>query len=170
MSGSGTRSYPDPWDGNLDFARAVVDVDDREARIVHSACSFPFQCVVYIIRDAMKLLRPNDKIDMWQIFQQRSSARLCHAAEKTKNSVRPLVGNAAEHPHFSKRFLVSHIADAAGVQQHHVRVELALRAFIATGDERVCDLFRVALVHLATVSLNEKFRHGRAKTIHTQAA
>ena len=26
MSGSGTRSYPDPWDGNLDFARAVIDV------------------------------------------------------------------------------------------------------------------------------------------------
>jgi signal transduction histidine kinase len=26
MSGSGTRSFPDPWDGNLDFARAVIDV------------------------------------------------------------------------------------------------------------------------------------------------
>ena len=26
MSGSGTRAYPDPWDGNLDFARAVIDV------------------------------------------------------------------------------------------------------------------------------------------------
>src|SRR5260370_16709121 len=96
---------------------------------------------------------------MWQIFQQRSSARLCHAAEKTKNSVRPLVGNAAEHPHFSKRFLVSHIADAAGVQQHHVRVELALRALIATGDERVGDLFRVPLLHLAPLGFNPKPRH-----------
>ncbi len=26
MSGSRTRSYPDPWDGNLDLARAAVDV------------------------------------------------------------------------------------------------------------------------------------------------
>src|SRR5438874_5102318 len=65
-------------------SRFLIDVHDRETRIVHSACSFPFQCVVYIIRDAMKLSRPNDKIDMWQICQQRSSARLCHAAEKTK--------------------------------------------------------------------------------------
>ncbi len=34
----------------------------------------------------------------------------------------------------------------------------------------VRDLFRVALVHLAAVSLDEKFRHGWAKTIHAQAA
>ncbi len=26
MSGSGSRSYPDPWDGSLDFARAAIDV------------------------------------------------------------------------------------------------------------------------------------------------
>src|SRR5882724_8055506 len=32
------------------------------------------------------------------------------------------------------------------------------------------DLLRVAFVHLATVSLDEKFRHGRAKIIHGQAS
>ena len=32
------------------------------------------------------------------------------------------------------------------------------------------DLFRVALVHLATVSLDKKFWHGRAKMIHAQCA
>jgi hypothetical protein len=30
----------------------------------------------------------------------------------------------------------------------------------------VSDLFRVALVHLAAIGLDEKFRHGRAKIIH----
>ena len=32
------------------------------------------------------------------------------------------------------------------------------------------DLFRVALIHLATISLDEEFRHGGAKTIHSAAA
>jgi hypothetical protein len=31
------------------------------------------------------------------------------------------------------------------------------------------DLFRVAFVHLATVCLDEKFRHGWAEIIHGQA-
>src|SRR5437867_390976 len=32
------------------------------------------------------------------------------------------------------------------------------------------DLFRVALVHLAAIGLDKKFRHGRAKMIHAQSA
>src|SRR5260370_29175678 len=32
------------------------------------------------------------------------------------------------------------------------------------------DLFRVALIHLATVSLDKEFRHGRAKIIHGHSA
>jgi hypothetical protein len=31
------------------------------------------------------------------------------------------------------------------------------------------DLFRVALIHLTTISLDEEFRHGRTKTIHSDA-
>src|SRR5215831_16338600 len=37
------------------------------------------------------------------------------------------------------------------------------------GYERMRDLFGVALVHLATISLDEEFRHGWTETIHSSA-
>src|SRR5438477_12897152 len=97
-------------------SRFLLDVDDRESRVVHRATPLSLQCILYISCDPMKLLCAYDKIDMRQIFQQRRSPRLRHAAEKTKNNMRTLVGNAPEHPHFAKRLLIGHIADAAGVQ------------------------------------------------------
>ena len=111
----------------------------------------------------MKLLRANNEIDMRQILEERSAAHLCHAAKKTKNNVWPLVGDAAEHSHFAERLLIGHVANAAGIQQHHVRFLLAVGAFVAAGDERMRDLFRVAFIHLAAVGFNEKLGHGRAK-------
>ena len=63
----------------------------------------------------MKLLRANDKIDVRQIPKERSAARLRHAAKKTENNVRPILGHPTEHSHFSERLLVGHIANAAGV-------------------------------------------------------
>ena len=118
----------------------------------------------------MKLLRANHKIDMRQIFQQFRAARLSHAAEETENHVRPFFRHATEHSHFPQRLLVGHIAHAAGVQEHDVGFHLVRDAFVASCHERVRDLFRVALVHLTTVGLDEKLRHGRAKIIHVPAA
>ena len=77
--------------------------------------------------------------------------------------MRALLGHAAEHSHFAKRLLVRHVAHAARVQEHNVGLSLVRDPLIAARDERMRDLLRVACVHLATVSLDEKFRHGRAK-------
>ena len=63
----------------------------------------------------MEFLRPDDKIDMRQIFEQRLPARLCHAAEEAENNVRPLFRNAAEHSHFAKCLLVGHVAHTASI-------------------------------------------------------
>ena len=111
----------------------------------------------------MKFLRPDNKVDMRQIFEQRIATRLGHAAEKTKNNMRPLFGDLAKHSHFAKRFLIGHVAHAASVEQHDIGFVFAFNPLVTAGDERVCDLFGIALVHLATVGFDEELRHGRAK-------
>ena len=108
----------------------------------------------------MKLLCANDKIDMRQILQQRHAARLGHAAEEPEDHVRPFFRQPPEHSHLAKRFLVSHVAHAACVQEHDVGFRFVPDPLVAARHERMRDLFGVALVHLATISLDEEFRHG----------
>jgi hypothetical protein len=64
-----------------------------------------------------------------------------------------------EHSHLPERFLLSHVADAAGIQQDHVCFRLPGRAFIASLQQRMRDLFRIALIHLAAVGFDKKFWH-----------
>jgi hypothetical protein len=66
----------------------------------------------------------------------------------------------SEHAHLAKRFLVSHVSDAAGVQEHNVGFRFVSDPFVAARQERMRDLFGVALIHLATVGFDEKFGHG----------
>jgi endonuclease/exonuclease/phosphatase family metal-dependent hydrolase len=107
----------------------------------------------------MKFLRANHQIDMRQIFQQRLAPRLSHTAEETEKHVRALFRQSAEHSHFAKRFLVGHVAHTARVQQHDISFRFVRNAIVTACDERMGYLLRVALVHLAAVRLNEKFRH-----------
>src|SRR5438105_7687837 len=69
----------------------------------------------------------------------------------------------------SERFLVSRVTHAASIQEDNVSFMFAFHLLVAARNERMRDLFRVALIHLATVSLDEKSRHGRAKIIHGRA-
>src|SRR2546430_11193763 len=87
---------------------------------------------------------------------------LCHAAKKPEHHMRPVSCHSPQHPHFSQRLLISHVAHAARVQQHYVSFSFVGYPLVAACDERMCDLFRVALVHLAAIRLDEKLRHGRA--------
>ena len=108
----------------------------------------------------MKFLCANDQIEVRQIFQQRRAARLGHAAEEPENHVRPFFRQPPEHAHLPKRFLVSHVTHAAGVQEDDVCFRLVSDLLVAERQERMRDLFGVALVHLAAISLDEEFRHG----------
>jgi hypothetical protein len=72
---------------------------------------------------------------MRQIFQQRLAPRLSHTAEETEKHVRSLFRQSAEHSHFAKRFLVSHVAHAACIQQHDISFRFVRDALIASGDE-----------------------------------
>ena len=149
-------------------------IDDRKTKIVHSikaGISDPdyrtLSCdhVIHVIGDAMEFLRPNYKIEMWDFFQQLRAPCLRHAAEKSKDGFRPALCHAAEHSHFAQRLLLGHVANATGIEQHNIGVRLATHVLVAPGNERMCDLLGIALVHLAAVSLDEKFRHG-SRTIH----
>ena len=83
----------------------------------------------------MKLLRPHDHVDMRQFCQQGLAARLSHASQETEDHMRPFFRQAAQHSHFSQRFLISHVAYAACIQQHDISFLLVRNAFIATRDE-----------------------------------
>jgi hypothetical protein len=53
---------------------------------------------------------------------------------------------------------------------HDVGLHLVRDSLVPARHERMRDLFGIALIHLATVGLDEKFRHERAKIIHARAA
>ena len=116
----------------------------------------------------MKFLCANDKIDVRQTLQQRGAARLSHASKEPEHYVRSFLRQPPEHAHLAERFLVSHVAHAARIQQDHVGFRLMPDPLVAARHERMRDFFGVALVHLATISLDEEFGHGRARTIHAR--
>src|SRR5437660_2027103 len=103
----------------------------------------------------MKFLRANHKIDMRQTFQERFAASLSHTTEEPKHYMRPLFRQLAQHTHFTEGLLVSHVAHAAGVQQHDVGFRLVPDLLVAARDERMRDLVCVAAGHLATISPEE---------------
>src|SRR5207247_9043880 len=119
----------------------------------------------HVVSHAMEFLRPNHKIEMWDFFQQLRAPCLRHAAEKSKDGFRPALYHAAEHSHFAQRLLLGHVAHATGIEQHNIGLRLATDPLVAAGNERMRDLLGIALVHLATVGLDEKSRHG-SRTIH----
>ena len=153
----------------------LLDINDRKSQIIHRAMRRAkrqsgsdrsrltilfLDQLVDVIGHAVKLLCANDKIDVRQIFEQRRAARLGHAAEKPENHVRPFFRQPPEHAHLAKRFLVSHVAHAACVQEDDVGLRFVPDPLVAERRERMRDLFGVALVHLAAISLDEEFRHG----------
>jgi hypothetical protein len=143
-----------------------VDIDNRKTRIVHPSVLFTFERVFNVIGHSMKFLRAHYKIDMGQILEQIRAARLGHASEKPEHDMRPIFRHPAKHSHFAERLLIGHVAHAARIQEDNVRIPLRTRTLIAPLDQRMGDLLRVALVHLAAICLYEEFRHGRAEIIH----
>ena len=83
----------------------------------------------------MEFLGPDYKIDVRQIFEQRGTARLRHAAEETENNVRSLFRNAAQHSHFAERLLVGHVAHAARIQKDNVGLAFHGDALVAACNE-----------------------------------
>ena len=97
--------------------------------------------------------------------EKRIALCLRHAAEETEDRFRPTLGDLPQHPHFSQRFLLRHVAHAAGVEEHDIGVGFPFGALVTAFQERMRDLFRVAFVHLTAVGFNEKLGH-RGEMIH----
>ncbi len=111
----------------------------------------------------MKFLRADDEIDVRHSAQQRFAARLRHAAEKTEHHFRRFFARCPSIPIFPSAFCSAMSRTLHVFSKHDVRFRFVRGRFIAARDQRMRDLFRVALVHLAAVGLDEKFRHDRER-------
>ena len=103
-------------------SKFLLHIDNGKTRVVHSSIALLLDRFLDVVSDSMKFLRADYQIKMWYFLKQGGAACLRHAAEKTENNVRPLFRYAAEHSHFAERFLIRHIADAAGVQQNYIGI------------------------------------------------
>ena len=154
------------------FGRAglFLRVANRKTGIIHPPRPFLLQELFDVIRDPMKFLRAHHEVHMRQASQKRVPSRLRHASEKSEDDFRPALRDLAKHPHFPERLLLRHVANAAGVEEDDIRFGLMRRAFITTRDQRVSDLFGVALIHLAAVGFDEEFRHGESGIVTQSGA
>src|SRR6476660_497277 len=107
----------------------------------------------------MKFLCAHDQIQMRYRGEERVATSLRHATKKTEDRLRTKFCDLTQHSHFAKRLLLGHVADAAGIEQDDVSIGFAGGALITAFEQRMRDLFRIALVHLAAVGFDEKFRH-----------
>ena len=138
-----------PWSQRLFTNRRLrsgffLDVHDGITWIVHAAVAgvtdpgystFVQNQIIYIVGDAMKFLRADDKIEMRNFLQQLRATRLCHAAKKSKDSFWAVLTDSAEHPHFAQRLLLRHVAHATGVKQNNIGLDLGIDALVAASDE-----------------------------------
>jgi endonuclease/exonuclease/phosphatase family metal-dependent hydrolase len=111
----------------------------------------------------MKFLRADDEIDVRHQLKQFRAARLRHAAKKPKTTSGRCFRHATQHSHFAQCLLLRHVTHTAGVEEHDISLEFVRGSFVATIEQQTRDLFRVPLVHLATVGFDEKFRHSRGQ-------
>jgi hypothetical protein len=102
----------------------VVNVNDGETDVVHRPRQFAFEHLINIFRDTMKFLRPDDDVEMRHIFKKRRTPALRHAPQKpVYNPAIPKL--SAQQSHFSQCFLLSQIADAAGIEKNYFGFFLA---------------------------------------------
>jgi hypothetical protein len=111
--------------------------------------------LVEVIGGAMEFLGADDQIDIGQLIDQTLSAALGHATHETQNDIGPVAADVGgDILHFADGFLFRHIAHAASIQQDDIGHRLGRGQGIALGHELGRDRFRIALIHLATVSLD----------------
>jgi len=136
-------------------ARFILDIDDFVA--------LAREDVVEVIDCPVEFLRADNQIDVGQAVDQFPAAALGHATEEAKDHVRPAAAHLRRDIfHFAKGLLFGGVAHAARIEPDDFRSRLGSGESVALGDELSGDLFRVALIHLATVSFDIDTRH-RAK-------
>jgi len=149
------------WPGAVQRQDMVPDVGftARLGRGVAHRHGAPRQQVVHVFRRAVQLLRAQHELD--PAPEQLPGAALRHAAQVAQHDLALLfagLGRQLRHP--PERLLLGGVAHAARVEQHHVGRGLGSSEGIAPGDELGGDRFRIALVHLTAISLDENARHG----------
>ena len=149
------------------FLRAgfLVGVDDGETQVVHGRLvgHFAAEDGVDVVGHPVEFLRADHQIEVGDFREQGGAAALGHAAEEPVDGMRPLFLLTAEQAHLAERFLLGHVAHAAGVEKDDVRFAGVAGHFVTPGHEHLRDLFGVALVHLATVGFEKHLGHRATK-------
>ena len=126
----------------------------------HRLLAFAGEEVADVFGGAMKFLGAENQVHVGQFINQLLAAALGHAAHEAHNLVALLAaGGADEVLHLVDGFLLGEITDAARVEKDDVGGAFGFGQGIALGDELGGDGFAIALIHLASVSLDENTRH-----------
>jgi hypothetical protein len=103
----------------------------------------------------MEFLRADDQIDIGQLIEETLAAALGHATHETQDDIGAVAADiGSDVLHFADGFLLRHVAYAARIQQDDIGDRFGRSQGVAFGHELGRDRFRIALVHLATVSLD----------------
>jgi hypothetical protein len=98
----------------------LIDIDDGKALLVHLLRLFGADDLIHILDDAVILLRADDEIHLGLAHQLAATA-LRHAAHESGDQ-RDLA--PPHHAHLAQRLLLRLIAHGAGVDQHHIRIQI----------------------------------------------
>ena len=128
----------------------LIHIDDGKALLIHLLRLFSADDLVHILDDAVILLRAYHEIHA-RLLHQLTATALRHAAHESGHQ-RHLA--PPHHAHLAQRLLLRLIAHGAGVDQHHIRIQIRPRHGIAALDEHLRHLLGVALVHLAAVGFD----------------
>ena len=138
----------------------LTDIDNRKPVVIHPGFALPSANPVHVISDTMEFLGAYHEIDMRNIPHQFRSPALRHAAEEAEHDSPACSGGVAKHSHFANRLLLSHVAHAARIQQHHVGISLVIGVNSYPRETSICATCSESrLVHLASVSFDEDFGH-----------
>ena len=116
--------------------------------------------IIHVVGDAMELLCADDQVHVRELVNEFLAPALRHAAEEAEDDAGALFAELpGEILHLANGLLLGVVAHAASVEQHDIGGGFGGGEGIALGDELGGDGFAVALVHLATVGLDEDAGH-----------
>src|SRR5665213_644696 len=122
--------------------------------------TFALENFVEVLGGAMKFLGADDETHFRQLIEQLLSATLRHATHEAQHDGRAMLADfGGDVLHFADGLLFGHVAHAASVEKNDICGGFGWGQSVAFGGQLGGDGFRVALVHLATVSFDVNTGH-----------
>ena len=108
----------------------------------------------------MEFLRSQNEVDVRELVDERLTSALRHTTHEPENGVRTASARFCRHAmHLTNRFLLSLIANTAGIQQDDIRLLFRRSQLVAFCYQLRGNGLGIPLVHLAAISLDKYARH-----------